>query len=123
MVYQDYELIATKRVNRQRWNNNIMWDRRFNALGGYSTLFTMGFFSYVALSFDLIRTQPLVTPFRSPAGLKSIARNAAFLLAPAAFGMFLGISAAGDWNELKNLSRNSSVYKREFAAVHHELHA
>jgi hypothetical protein len=63
MVYQDYELVATKRVNRQRWNNNIMWDRRFHAFGGYTTLFSMGFVSYAAFSFDLICTRPLVTPF------------------------------------------------------------
>lgn len=123
MVYQDYELIATKRVNRQRWNNNIMWDRRFHAFGGYSTLFTMGFVSYAAIAFDMIRTKPLVSPFTSAAGIRSIVRNASFFVAPAVLGMFIGISCAGDWNELKNLYRNAGIYNREFAAVHHELHA
>ena len=39
MVFQDYELIHTKRVNRERLSTNIYNKRYFNALGGFNTLF------------------------------------------------------------------------------------
>lgn len=100
-----------------------MRDRRFNAFGGWSTLFTMSFFGYAAHHFDLIRLSPIVTPFQSPAGIRSIVRNTAMFAAPALVGMLVGIGAAGDSRELWNLFRNGGVYKREFKAIHHELHA
>ena len=39
MVFQDYELIHTKRVNRERLGTNPFFSRYFNALGGWSTLY------------------------------------------------------------------------------------
>lgn len=39
MVFQDYELIHTKRVNRERLGTNPYTKRYFNALGGWNTLF------------------------------------------------------------------------------------
>lgn len=39
MVFQDYELIHTKRVNRERLSTNIYHKRVFNALGGWNSLY------------------------------------------------------------------------------------
>lgn len=38
MAFGDYELIHTKRVNRERRNVDILRSRYFEAKGGYSTL-------------------------------------------------------------------------------------
>ena len=46
MVYNDYELVSTKRVSKQRRKGNILLRRQFEAAGGVSTLFTMGMFGY-----------------------------------------------------------------------------
>ena len=37
MVFQDYELIHTKRVNRERVSTNILSKRFFTALGGWNS--------------------------------------------------------------------------------------
>ena len=39
MVFQDYELIHTKRVNRQRIGSDIYFHRYFNAFGGWNSVF------------------------------------------------------------------------------------
>ena len=39
MVFQDYELIHTKRVNRERISTNILSKRFFNALGGWNSYY------------------------------------------------------------------------------------
>ena len=50
MVFQDYELISTKRVNRDRRNtHSIFLKRLFLASGGYSSVYLGGFASYAWL--------------------------------------------------------------------------
>jgi hypothetical protein len=39
MVFQDYELIHTKRVNRQRMGQNPFNRRLFNAFGSWSSVY------------------------------------------------------------------------------------
>ena len=49
MAFSDYELIHTKRVNRQRKGTNIYSQRFFNSMGGWNTLFfagSLGFAGY-----------------------------------------------------------------------------
>ena len=51
MVFQDYELIPTKRVNKDRYSSWLLARHRFNAFGGYSTLFFGGVVGYSVSQF------------------------------------------------------------------------
>ena len=54
MVFGDYELIHTKRVNRERMGTNVYLNRYFKALGGFNTLY----FATVSFSLGmLLRSQ------------------------------------------------------------------
>lgn len=122
MVFQDYELIPTDRVNRARGNTNPYSARRWAALGGYSTVYMGGVFmmagSYLGTSSAVA---PLNTPITSFAGLRSAGKNLFAVAGPTAFGVMLGVAAFGDWQEFKNLMFNRSVYKAEMTAVQREL--
>ena len=37
-------------------------------------------------------------------------------------GAMIGVACCGDLQELLNLTRNSSIYKKEFKAIHRELY-
>jgi hypothetical protein len=39
MVFQDYELIHTKRVNRERINTDIYRKHIWNSVGGWTTIY------------------------------------------------------------------------------------
>ncbi len=49
MVFQDYELIPTKRVNRQRASKNIYLNRLFLASGGWSSVWlgSVAYYAYI----------------------------------------------------------------------------
>ena len=65
MVFQDFELIPTKRVNKTRVNAWILSRRRFNAIGGYSTVYMAGLCGYLGHLSGFFPSQPLVTPLMS----------------------------------------------------------
>ena len=48
MVFQDYELIPTKRVNKYRLAYPVYWKRLFHAMGAYNTLFLGSLTAYGA---------------------------------------------------------------------------
>ena len=96
MVFQDYELIPTKRVNKDRYSSWLLARHRFNAFGGYSTLFFGGVVGYSASHFGQLATSPLVTPLTSNAGIRSLLRNAGVLAGPTLFGLAIGVTAFGD---------------------------
>ena len=96
MVYQDYELIPTKRVNKDRIDAWVLSRRRFSAIGGYSTLYMAGMFGYLGHLSGMFAAQPISTPIMSAAGRVSLARNVAILSAPAAIGLAVGMASFGD---------------------------
>lgn len=123
MVYQDYELVPTKRVNKSRHGQRIMLTHQWNALGAWPTVFLGAFFGYSASTFtNLFHGVPLVTPITSKAGVKSLLRNAGVLAAPSALGVFIGIMAFGDVRQFVHLLRNNFTYRREFKQIHSELY-
>ena len=66
MVYQDYELVPTKRVNKSRYGHSIMLSHQWTAMGGFATVFMSAFFGYSAREFtSMFRGHPLVTPIGS----------------------------------------------------------
>jgi len=69
---------------------------RWNALGGWSTVFMGTTTYYVAKTFGVVKTTPLVTPITSQAGLRSLARNGIIIAGPALFGLWVGMRAFGD---------------------------
>ena len=53
MVYQDYELVATKRVGHSRSKGFLLLKQQFNAFGGFNTVYLMTFFGMAGGAFGL----------------------------------------------------------------------
>jgi hypothetical protein len=107
MVYQDYELIPSKRVNHQRRGTfSIFFNRVFNAAGGYSSVY---FGSVVAYAYMLKIAQG---PF-----------NKYLIGAPVfATGFVAGTFLFGDSKEFFHLLRQYPTYRREFKMIKNELY-
>lgn len=102
---------------------NIMAVHRWNALGGWNTVFLGATAGYAAHTFGLVGSPlPLETPLMAKAGLKSLARNAAVLFGPATLGLIVGIGAFGDSTELLHLIRFGRNYRNEFSSLRKELY-
>ena len=122
MVFNDYELVQTKRVTQTRYGQWIYCNRLFEAAGGFSTVFLMGSWSYAArMMGSQSNLAPLVQPYMSQAGMQSLARNGAFMAGPALVALALGVSAFGNSEELFKLVKSPRFYYNEFRAVQKEL--
>ena len=120
MVYQDYELVATKRVGYSRARGGLLIKRQFEAFGGFWTLYMMTFAGMAGSKFGLVSSVPLVRPLASRAGVASLARCSMLNGGPVFAGMIIGMSVFGDASEFRNLLRNARTYSREFKAVQNE---
>ena len=111
MVFQDYELISTKRVNRDRRNtHSIFLKRLFLASGGYSSVYLGGFASYAWL----LRYQMAREP---------IPMNKYLFAAPIFFIGFVGaIFTIGESKEFFHLLKHYPTYRKEFKAIKHDLY-
>ena len=78
MVFQDYELVSTARVNAQRRKMNVYRHRLFLAGGGYSSVYLGGLASYAFM----------LKYITSEAGMPLMVRSA--VAAPAFVAGFLG---------------------------------
>ena len=117
MVYQDYEIIATKRVGHSRSKPGLLLKAQFNAAGGWNTVYMMAFLSGAGKTFGWTTSSPLARPLMSAAGVSSVLRNTVTSSGPALVGLMLGVSAFGNGSELYNLIRNAPKYSSEFKAV------
>ena len=111
MVWQDYELIPTKRVNHQRrGTRSIFFNRLYLAAGGHSTTYLTAFGVYsTALYFKMHGTTPALP---KPA-----------LIGAAGLGAFAASMAViGNSREFFHLCRNYVTYRREFAMIKDELY-
>ena len=120
MVYQDYELVATKRVGHGRQRSFMLLRRQFEAAGGLNTVYMMTFCGLAGQAFGLRTSSPLVRPLASAAGAASLARNTLTAGGPVIAGLVLGVSYFGNGSELWNLVKNSATYSREHKAVRNE---
>ena len=121
MVYQDYELIATKRVGHQRRKGFLLMKRQFEALGGMNTVYMTTFCGMAGSAFGMtMQTQALVRPLMSSAGMASVARTGVMAGGPAIVGFIMGVQAFGDAGEFRNLLMNAGTYSREIKAVQKE---
>lgn len=116
MVFQDYELINTKRVNRKRLSTDVFNHRLWLAFGGWNSIYFAGVSSVLAMHYTNTCSSTLI-PGRqvlSRAGFLPYFKHVGvkFLL-PALFGMNYGIHVFGDIDEFKKLCALASVYKPE----------
>ena len=120
MVYQDSELVATKRVGHTRQKGFLLLKQQFNAMGGINTVFLTTFFGVAGSTFGLTSSTQLVKPLMSGPGMTSLAKGTLLRSGPAAFGFIVGVSAFGNGAELRQLIRNAGTYSREFKQVQKE---
>ena len=120
MVYQDYELVATKRVGHARSRGLLLARQQFSAFGGMNTLYMATFFGMAGRTFGATSSTPLSRPLMSTRGLASVARNTVTAAGPVLLGLTIGITSFGNPTEFKNLLRNGLTYRREFKAVQKE---
>ena len=125
MVWNDYELISTNRVNKDRRGGfSPLMRRQFSALGGWNTVFTAAFFGSASTAFGLQQSSLLVLekPAMTQAGMTTFARSALKASGPALLGVGFGIMMFGDYTELRNLQRNAFTYGSEMKAIRRELY-
>lgn len=128
MVWQDAELVPTKRVNKDRTGGLVtspLLRRQWNAFGGWQTLYMATFFGFAGSAFGWSQQPGLVAfqkPIMSQAGLKSLGVSGFKAAGPAIVGLLIGWHAFGNPSELRNLLRNSGTYGREMKAVKNELY-
>ena len=108
MVFQDYELIHTKRVNRERHGTNIYNKRLFNAIGGWNTL-------YFAAALG-------ATGYQLKSACASQRHVLLWMAVPALVGYGLGIHLFGNPNEAYRMSMHFRAYQNEFANYKSELY-
>lgn len=125
MVYGDYELINTKRVNRERKSRNP-WQRRFNeARGGLGTAFFTLTGASVAYSFSGLRLMEVVPnrAFFSKPGFSAYMKSTGVkVLLPTYFAYNLGILLFGDYQEYVNLTFNAVKFDKEMNEYNKEMY-
>ena len=108
MVYQDYELIPSKRVNHQRRGTfSIFFNRLFNAAGGYSSVY---FGSVLAYAYML--------KLGSHHGASRYMLGAPVFLGGFVAGTFL----FGESKEFFHVLRQYPTYRKEFKMIKNELY-
>ena len=111
MVWQDYELIPTKRVNKDRiGTQSIYCNRLYLAYGGHTAAYFTVFGVYSAnLYWKMHKVSP---PVAKPLALAGV--GAAALIA--------SCTMVGDGREARHLMRNFLTYRREYAMIKDELY-
>ena len=64
----------------------------------------------------------LEKPAMTPAAMQSFARSALRASGPALLGLGFGVMMFGDFQELRNLQRNTFTYGSEMKAIRKELY-
>ena len=122
MVFQDYELISTKRVNNNRRGQNIFLNRLFNAGGGYSSVYFGSVFSYAYLLKTYMNVETslsvnMANPIIARGFGKYLATAPVFLV-----GFCAGTFLVGDSKEFFHLLRQYPTYRKEFKMIKNELY-
>ena len=122
MVYNDYELVSTKRVGNKRRMGFILLRRQYTAMGGTPTVFTAALFgaagSMLKLSGSSVAT--MQQPMMTTGGARVMGRRGLLMAAPTLLGLGFGIASFGDASELSNLVWNCGTYSREMKAIKDE---
>lgn len=125
MVFQDYELIHTKRVNRIRRSMDVYNQRMWLAYGGYNSVFfafTAGALSVVLLNVTAAEVIP-TRAFFSKIGLKHYLRTAGLRFwLPVLSGSSMGVAAFGDIGERTKLVALRGLYEKELEDYKREVY-
>ena len=125
MVWQDYELIDTKRVIklRYRYSQNLWLNHMFTAVGGWPTLFMAGCSHYVwnNFFFAFADKPAILEPLMSRSGVQARALRFGSFIAPVCAGLFLGTHLFGNPSHFVHLQSNAKAYKQELTAVKKEF--
>ena len=123
MVYNDYELVSTKRVGNKRRMGFILLRRQYTAMGGNPTVFTAGLFGVAGTMLKLTGSAVTTSqqqPLLSSGGARFLGRSGLIKAAPTLLGLGIGITTFGDKTELSNLLWNCGTYSREMKAIKDE---
>lgn len=99
MVFQDYELIMTKRVNHERKTIKPFSKRHFNAAGGWNSVYLGVLFGAIGAQRGTISACEVVpsSQILSRSGtLRYISRAGLWVIAPAIVGYSIGGVLFGD---------------------------
>ena len=111
MVWQDYELIPTKRVNKDRvGTNSIFFNRLYLAAGGHTTAYLSIFAVYSANLYAKMHS--IKMPVAKPLTLLGVGVGA----------LVLSSTMVGDVREFRHLLRNYMTYRKEFKTIRDELY-
>ncbi len=125
MVFQDYELIHTKRVNRIRRSMDVYNHRLWLAFGSWNTVYFAGVTTVLAMHFmntdpaSLVPTRSVLTragflPYFKHFGLR--------FYVPLLIGAAVGVNSFGDADELKKLITLRKIYEPEIESYKTELY-
>ena len=113
MVFQDYELIPTKRVNKSRRNTmSPFFNRLWLASGSYSTLYLASLGAYAGILYKQM----------NPAANKSLMMRSMLPVTLFEVGLIGGIFLFGETREFFHLLRNYRTYRKEFKMIKSELY-
>jgi hypothetical protein len=124
MVFQDYELIQTKRVARQRRAMNIHHRRLWNAFGGWNSLYFGGVAGFMGLHFSglgLSQALPSRQIFSRAGFVNYMKVGGLKFMLPVASGMAMGVIIFGDKYEFSKLIRLDDTYRNELEEYKKEL--
>ena len=125
MGFNDYELIHTKRVNRERKNKSIYKQRLEAASGGiYSTYFGLlfGYMGALHGKIGLSHFMPTKELLTQPGLVKFLKGPGLYVAVPYIIGKSVGGSIFGDPEEVQNLYRNKSLYRTELRDYYNEMY-
>ena len=99
MVFQDYEIIGTKRVNRERRAMNAYNHRLFIAAGGWTTVYIAGLAGVIGYNTAKLTTTEIVPTGQalSRAGFMRYFSRAKYAILPAIAGYSLGVAIFGNY--------------------------
>lgn len=115
------EFIPTARDTRGRGAPITLSQRRFNAFGGYPTLFMGSVFAYAGTAFGRLSSLRVYTQLSSMASLRQFIRNTVILAGPTAVGVAIGVKIYGNPNELALLIKDGDKYADELDSLRQEL--
>eukprot|EP00347_Sterkiella_histriomuscorum_P010954 403374299 len=125
MVFGDYELIHTKRVNRERSGRDVFKHRYFEARGGYTPYYFGAVSALIVQQLSGTSLKTLI-PSRSlltRAGINQYLKVAGlFILFPYFNGFCIGFCFAGDLKECKKLTANQWIYQPEMNDYKKEIY-
>ena len=113
MPFQDYEIIQTKRVNKNRKNqSSLFFYRLWLSSGSFSTLYASSLAAYAVHLHQAAFNPSIFSVVPKP------------FATPAAFGVafLISVNSFGDYKEFKHLLRNYMTYRREFKMIKDELY-